>query len=99
MVKGNSKFDCPHIVQKEMMKGNSCNDCPHLSKNAKVLIQVVKGNSMGEVDNFTRVLHRLPGSEEISMIYVWLSYISTKHTLISNFLSSNIYILNQRGIP
>jgi hypothetical protein len=31
-VKGNSKFDCPHFVQKEMMKGNSCDDCPHLSK-------------------------------------------------------------------
>jgi hypothetical protein len=59
-----------------------------------VLIEVVKGNSMGEVDNFIRVLNKLAGSEAISMIYVWLSYISTKHTLASNSLSDNIYILN-----
>jgi hypothetical protein len=39
-----------------------------------VLIEVVKGNSMGDVDNFTGVLNRLVGSEEISMIYVRLSY-------------------------
>jgi hypothetical protein len=63
-----------------------------------MLIEVVKGNSMGEVDNFTGVLNMLAGSEEISMISVWLSYISIKHTLTSNSLSSNIYILNQRGI-
>jgi hypothetical protein len=81
-----------------MMKGNSYNDCPHL-KNAKMLIEVVKGNSMGEVDNFTGVLNRLAGSEAISMIFVWLSYISTKYTLTSNSLSGNPYILNQRGTP
>jgi hypothetical protein len=41
-----------------------------------VLIEVVKGNSMGEVDNFTGVLNRLTGSEAISMVSVRLSYIS-----------------------
>jgi hypothetical protein len=41
-----------------------------------VLIEVVKGNSMGEVDNFTGVLNKLAGSEEISMIFVRMSYIS-----------------------
>jgi hypothetical protein len=54
---------------------------------------------MGEVDNFTGVLNSLIGSEEIYMIFVWLSYISTNHTLASNSLSGNIYIMNQRGIP
>jgi hypothetical protein len=54
---------------------------------------------MGEVDNFIGVLNRLADSEAISMIFVWLSYISTKHTLTSNSLSGNIYILDQRGIP
>jgi hypothetical protein len=36
----------------------------------------VKGNSMAEVDNFTKVLNRLAGSEAISLIYVRLAYIS-----------------------
>ena len=58
-----------------------------------MLIEVVKGNSMGEVDNFIGVLNRLPGSEVISMIYVRLSYMY-KHTLVSSSLSGNIYILN-----
>jgi hypothetical protein len=49
---------------------------PSSQQNAKVLIEVVKGNSMGEVDNFTGVLNRLAGSEAISMISVRLSYIS-----------------------
>jgi hypothetical protein len=40
-----------------------------------VLIEVVKGNSMGEVDNFIGVLNRLVGSEAISMISVRMSYI------------------------
>jgi hypothetical protein len=64
-----------------------------------VLIEVVKGNSMGEVDNFTGVLNRLAGSEAISMISVRLSYISIYHTLSSSSLSGDIYILNQLGIP
>jgi len=59
-----------------------------------MIIEVVKGNSMGEVDNFTGVLNRLTGSEEIFMIFVWISYIVTKHTLMSNFLFGNIYIPN-----
>jgi hypothetical protein len=42
---------------------------------------------MGEVDKFTGVLNMLAGSEEISMIYVWLSYISIYHTLLSSSLS------------
>jgi hypothetical protein len=49
---------------------------PSSQQNEKVLIKVVKGNSMGEVDNFIGVLNRLVGSEEISMIFVRLSYIS-----------------------
>jgi hypothetical protein len=72
---------------------------PSSKQNEKVLIEVVKGNSMGDVDNFTGVLNRLAGSEEISTIFVWLSYISTKHTLTSNSLSDNIYILDQQGLP
>jgi hypothetical protein len=39
-----------------------------------VLIEVVKGKSMGDVDNFIEVLNRLAGSEEISIIFVGLSY-------------------------
>jgi hypothetical protein len=39
-----------------------------------VLIEVVKGNSMGVVDNFIGVLKKIAGSEAISMIYVSLSY-------------------------
>jgi hypothetical protein len=38
-----------------------------------MLFEVVKGNSMGDVDNFTGVLNRLAGSEAISMIFVRLS--------------------------
>jgi hypothetical protein len=45
-----------------------------------MLFEVVKGNSMGDVDNFTGVLNRLAGSEAISMISVRLSYMY-KHTL------------------
>jgi hypothetical protein len=63
-----------------------------------MLIEVVKGNSMGDVDNFTGVLNRLAGSEAISMISVRLSYMY-KHTLVSSSLSGNIYILNRQGIP
>ena len=64
-----------------------------------MLIEVVKGNSMGEVDNFIGVLNMLAGSEAISMISVWFPYISTKYTLTSNSLFDNIYIPDQRGIP
>jgi hypothetical protein len=63
-----------------------------------MLFEVVKGNSMGDVDNFTGVLNRLTGSEAISMISVRLSYMY-KHTLKASSLSDNIYILNRRGIP
>jgi hypothetical protein len=63
-----------------------------------MLFEVVKGNSMGDVDNFTGVLNRLAGSEAISMISVRLSYMY-KHTLEASSLSDNIYILNQQGIP
>jgi hypothetical protein len=38
-------------------------------------IEVVKGNSMENVDNFTGVLNRLAGSEEISMIPARLLYV------------------------
>jgi hypothetical protein len=46
-----------------------------------VPIEVVKGNSMGDIDNFSRVLNRLPDSEVISMISARLSY-TYKNTLI-----------------
>jgi hypothetical protein len=36
---------------------------PSSQQNAKVLIEVVKGNSMGEVNKFIRVLNRLAGNE------------------------------------
>jgi hypothetical protein len=51
-----------------------------------MLIEVVKGNSMGEVDNFTGVLNRLAGNEGISMISVRLSYMY-KYILVSSSLS------------
>ena len=63
-----------------------------------MLFEVVKGNSMGDVDNFTGVLNKLIGSEEISMISVRLSYMY-KYTLEDSSLSYNSYILNQQGIP
>jgi hypothetical protein len=53
----------------------------------------------GKIDNFTRVLNKLAGSEAMSMIYVWLSYESTWYTMTSNSFFNNIYILNQQGIP
>jgi hypothetical protein len=62
---------------------------PSSQQNVKVLIEVVKENSEGEVDNFTGVLNRLAGSEAISMIYVRLSYISIHHTLLSSSLSDD----------
>jgi hypothetical protein len=37
-------------------------------------IEVVKGNSMGNADNFTGELNRLIGSEGMSMIFVRLLY-------------------------
>ena len=37
-------------------------------------IEVVKGNSMGNVDNFTEVLNRLVGSEAMSMISARMLY-------------------------
>jgi hypothetical protein len=40
----------------------------------KMKIEVVKGNSMGNVDNFTGVLNRLAGSEAMSMISARLLY-------------------------
>jgi hypothetical protein len=49
---------------------------PSSQQSTKVLIEVVKGNSMGEVENFTGVLNRLVGSEAMSMISARLSYIS-----------------------
>jgi hypothetical protein len=58
-----------------------------------MLFKVVKGNSMGDVDNFTGVLNRLVGSEAISMISVRMSYMH-KHTLEASSLFDNIYILN-----
>ena len=58
-----------------------------------MLFEVVKGNSMGDVDNFTGILNRLTGSEAISMISVKLSYMC-KHTLEASSLFDNIYILN-----
>jgi hypothetical protein len=54
-----------------------------------VLIEVVKGNSMGEVDNFTGALNMIVDSEAISMISIRLSYISIYHILLSNSLSDN----------
>jgi hypothetical protein len=65
-----------------------------ISMKCEMKIEVVKGNSMGDVDNFTGVLNRLAGSEEISMISVSLSYMY-KHTLVSSSPSDNIYILNR----
>jgi hypothetical protein len=63
-----------------------------------MLIEVVKGNSMGDVDNFIVVLNRLADSEAISTISIRLSY-TYKHTLVSSSLSGSIYILNRQGIP
>jgi hypothetical protein len=63
-----------------------------------MLFEVVKGNSMGDVDNFTGLLNRLASSETISMISVRLSYMH-KHTLKDSYLYDNIYILDRRGIP
>jgi hypothetical protein len=80
-----------------MMKGNPYIVFPHLNKIKNVLVEVVKGNSIREVDNFTGVLNMIAGSEEISMIYVSLSYTSIYHTLLSGSLFNNIYILNQLG--
>jgi hypothetical protein len=57
-----------------------------------MLFDVVKGNSMGDVDNIIRVLNRLTGSEEISMISVNLSYMY-KYTLEASSLFDNIYII------
>jgi hypothetical protein len=48
-----------------------------------MLFEVVKGNSMRDVDKFTGVLNRLVGSEEISMISVGLSYMYDFHTCIN----------------
>jgi hypothetical protein len=42
--------------------------------NKKLKIEVVKGNSMRELDNFIGVLNRLTGSETISMISARLLY-------------------------
>ena len=42
-------------------------------------IEVVKGNSMGNVDNFTRVLNRLTGSEAMSMIFARMLYMYVTH--------------------
>jgi hypothetical protein len=63
-----------------------------------MLIEVVKGNSLGDVDKFTGVLNRLAGSEAVSMISVRLPYMY-KYNLVSSSLSGNIYILNRQGIP
>ena len=58
-----------------MMKGNSLNDFPHLKHlNARLQNEVVKGNSIWELDNFIGVLNRLVGSETMSMIYARLLY-------------------------
>jgi hypothetical protein len=62
-----------------------------------MLFDVVKGNSMGDVDNFIRVLNRLTGSEEISMISVNLSYMY-KYTLEASSLFDNIYIIYRQEI-
>jgi hypothetical protein len=53
---------------------------------------------MGDVDDFTGVLNRLIGSEEISMISLSFSYMY-KHTLVASSLSNNICILYRPGIP
>ena len=59
-----------------MMKGNSLNDCPHLKHlNARLQNEVVKGNSIWELDNFTGVLNRFAGSEAMSTISARLLYI------------------------
>jgi hypothetical protein len=42
---------------------------------------------MGELDNFIGVTNRLIDSEEISMIYERLSYISIHHIMLSSSLS------------
>jgi hypothetical protein len=58
-----------------MMKGNSLNDFPHLNHlNARLQNEVVKGNSIWELDNFIGVLNRLVGNETMSMIYARLLY-------------------------
>jgi hypothetical protein len=58
-----------------MMKGNSLNDCPHLKHlNARLQNEVVKGNSIWELDNFTGVLNRRAGSEAMSTISARLLY-------------------------
>ena len=40
----------------------------------KILIEVVKGNSIWELDNFIGVLNMLTGSEAMSTIFVRLLY-------------------------
>jgi hypothetical protein len=58
-----------------MMKGNSLNDCPHLKHlNARLQNEVVKGNSIWELDKFTGVLNRLTGSEAMSTMSARLLY-------------------------
>jgi hypothetical protein len=59
-----------------MMKGNSLTDFPHLKHlYARLQNEVVKGNSIWELDKFIGVLNRLPGSEAMSMISARLLYI------------------------
>jgi hypothetical protein len=41
---------------------------PSSPKNEKVLIELVEGNSMGDVDNFTGVLNKITATEAISRI-------------------------------
>jgi hypothetical protein len=58
-----------------MMKGNSLKDFPHLNHlNARLQNEVMKGNSIWELDNFTDVLNRLVGNEAMSMISARLLY-------------------------
>jgi len=58
-----------------MMKGNSLNDCPHLKHlHARLQNEVVKGNSIWELDKFTRVLNRLTDSEVMSTMSPRLLY-------------------------
>jgi hypothetical protein len=58
-----------------MMKGNSLNDCPHLKHlNARLQNEVVKGNSIWELDKFTGVLNMLASSEAMSTISARLLY-------------------------
>jgi hypothetical protein len=61
------QIDCPHFkILKYKTNGERkfVYRLPSSQRNAKVLIEVVKGNSMGEVDNFTRVLNMFVGVEE-----------------------------------